>query len=80
MCPKKQTDFTPHFKSLTEKWPSAFVAREKIAEFTGGAITPGRMANLDCQGVGPERIRIGRKICYPVTSLVRWLEERAENL
>lgn len=66
---------------LSIKWASAIVAREKIAEFTGGLISPGRMANLDAAGDGPPRIRFaGRKVGYPVEPLVKWLEGRAEDV
>lgn len=66
---------------LAERWPSSVVAREKIQEFTGGAISPGRIANLDSVGQGPPgRIRMGRKICYPVNELVEWLERRTQVL
>lgn len=66
---------------LAEKWPSSIVSREKISDFTGGALSPGRLANLDSMGQGPEeRIRIGRKIAYPVSSLIPWLEKRAQKL
>ena len=71
----------PDFSYLAEKWPSAWVAREKISDFTGGALSPGRMANLDAVGQGPdERLRVGKKICYPVIPLIRWLESRAQEL
>ena len=70
-----------HFQALAEKWQSTIVAREQVPVFTGGAISAGRMANLDCSGEGPEqRIRIGRKICYPIESLIDWLVARAEGL
>jgi hypothetical protein len=63
---------------LAAKWPSTFVAREQIHIFTGGVISKGRMANLDSLGEGPERFRLGRKICYPVDPLIKWLADRVE--
>lgn len=66
------------FQELAAKWPSAIVSRDQIKAFTGGAISIGRMANLDSLGQGPERLRMGRKVVYPVTSLVEWLAARAE--
>jgi hypothetical protein len=67
-----------NLSSLADKWPSSFVAREEVDRFSGGMITAKYMANLDCAGTGPEgRVRIGRKIAYPVESVIRWLEERA---
>ncbi len=71
---------SPDFSSLIEKWPSAFVARCEVERFTGGFIKSRYLANLDCQGKGPERIRIGRKVGYSVESFVRWLELRSEVL
>ena len=65
-------------KALAEKWPSAIVAREKVDEFTGGAVNPKTQANLDARGEGPaDVVRIGRKICYPVMSYIAWLESRS---
>ncbi len=32
--------------TLANSWPSAFVARHKVGEFTGGIVTPGYLANL----------------------------------
>ena len=73
------TDLSIHFKRLAEKWPSTFVARDRISDFTGGLISPGRVANLDSQGEGPpNRFRVGRKVCYPVYDLTEWLKERAQ--
>jgi hypothetical protein len=67
--------------SLAKKWPSAFVARKEIWKFSGGIFSPGYMANLDCQGRGPEgRIRVGRQTAYEVTALVEWLESRTSVL
>lgn len=66
--------------ALTQRWPSAFVARSEIGRFTGGMISPGTVANLDCKGLGPEgRITVGKKVVYPVDALVRWLEARASR-
>ena len=64
--------------SLARKWPSNIVAREEISQFTGGLYTSSYMANIDSQGAGPEgRIRIGRKVAYPIDALISWLEKRS---
>lgn len=69
------------FKTLAEKWPSSFVARTAIPSFTGGIISERYIANLDSAGKGPAgRVRIGRKVAYPVNEVVRWLESRATSL
>jgi hypothetical protein len=69
----------PDFSSLAQKWPSPFVARHEIERFTGGMVSIKYLANLDCQGLGPKiRIKVGRKIAYPVQSVIEWMESRAK--
>lgn len=66
------------FQKLAENWPSAWVARTSIHHFTGGIVSEKYLANLDSSGKGPQgRVRIGRKIAYPVNEVVAWLEARA---
>lgn len=77
----QNSEVRKHFEKLAEKWGSAIVARDKVPEFTGGAISSGRMANLDCLGEGPKgRVRIGRKVCYTVGPLIDWLITRSTAL
>lgn len=67
------------FASLADSWPSSFVARSEVSKFSGGIINSRTLANQDSLGLGPKnRINVGRKICYPVKSLIEWLESRAE--
>jgi hypothetical protein len=61
-------------------WKSPYVARSAIGEFSGKLFSPRGMANLDSKGKGPPRVRIGRKICYPVEELILWMEHRSEVL
>ena len=69
------------FEELKEQWGSKIIARDKVAEFTGGVITPKYIANLDSQGEGPEgRIRIGRKVVYSVDKFIEWMEKRTKEL
>mgnify|MGYP000871104898 CR=1 FL=1 len=73
----KENDFSNHLEAMASKWPSAWVARTKITQFTGGLIGEKYLANLDSQGLGPEgRFRIGRKIAYPVPCILKWLQGR----
>ena len=68
--------------SLRKSWPSPFVARQEIKNFSGGITSAKYIANLDSQGLGPPgRIKIGRKVAYPIDNLIEWLESRstAEN-
>jgi hypothetical protein len=68
-------------KELSEKWPSAVVARSEVRKFSGGLLSEKTLANLDSRGEGPTgRIRVERKVCYPVAALITWLEGRAQKL
>ncbi|MGO8990471.1 MAG: hypothetical protein ACLQGU_02595 [bacterium] len=71
MCKKVDLSF------LSKRWPSGIVARKQIGQFTGGLMSPAHLANLDAQGAGPERIKIGGKVVYPVGELISWLEKRS---
>lgn len=67
------------FSDLAEKWPSAFVARTEVERFSGGMIGEKYLANLDSLGKGPAgRIRCGRKVVYPVTEFIKFLEARSQ--
>lgn len=77
----EKSELQKHFKSLADKWPSGVVARKSIGEFSGGLISPGRLANLDSLGEGPPvRIRFGRHVAYPVGDLINWFVNRSEML
>jgi hypothetical protein len=70
-----------HFFELKKSWPSTLVARDQVGKFSGGIISSKYIANLDCRGLGPvERLRIGRKVVYPVNSLVDWLASKSKIL
>jgi hypothetical protein len=75
---KTHTNF--FLKGMAEKWPSTLVVRNEIGKFTGGILQPRTMANLDSVGKGPEgRFRFGRKVAYPVDSVIRFLRERQND-
>jgi hypothetical protein len=64
--------------AMVAAWRSPVVARIKSEEFSGGLVNPRTLANCDCLGTGPAgRFRVGKKICYPATSLAAWIFERA---
>jgi hypothetical protein len=73
---------TDIFDHMGRNWGSEIVARTEIPKFTGGMISAKYLANLDCQGLGPERIKIGRKTGYPLigeNGLISWLRNRASK-
>jgi len=66
-------------KKAAEKWPSTFVARTRLSEFSGGLVAPGTAANADCRGEGIRgAFKIGRQVAYPATEVVSWLLARLE--
>lgn len=74
-------NLSPDFSILLDHWPSPFVARHEIAKLTGGIINPRYLANLDSLGRGPKgRIKVGRKVVYPVSEVAKWLESRSSIL
>jgi len=78
MNPPKET---PDFSKLFEKWPSPLVARSEVSRFSGGVLNSKTCANHDSNGTGPAgRVKIGRKVAYPIDSLIAWLESRATRL
>jgi hypothetical protein len=71
----------PNLAHLAEHWQSPLIARGEVRTFTGGLLSEKYLANLDSKGLGPKgRVKIGRKIAYPVNSFIEWLEGRAEVL
>jgi len=64
---------------LKEKWPSPFVKRKDIGDFTCGLINKATIASLDSRGTGIEdRFCIGREVAYPIESVLTWLKKRVE--
>jgi len=67
------------FDELAKKWPAPIVARDQrqLDKFSGGLICARTLANCDCQGLGPKpKIKVGRKVAYPVGALVAFLKAR----
>ena len=55
---------------LAEDWPSPFVARSEMENFTKGLYKPRSMNTFDARGDGiRNRYRIGNKIFYRVENL-----------
>jgi hypothetical protein len=67
------------WQQMIDAWPSRLVARTEVDRFSGGLLTSKYMANLDSLGLGCERVTCGRKIAYPIDSLVAWMRGRSGN-
>ena len=74
---EKGFDFKRLAERLAEAWPSAIVAREQTGLFSGGALNPSYVANLDSAGKGCPRFKIGRKTCYFTKDFADWMQARA---
>jgi len=64
------------FEDLARSWPSAMVARAQLSKFSGGLLNPRTMSSLDCRGIGPFHIKVGRLVMYPKRDLINWLIQR----
>ncbi len=69
------------FQKMVAAWSAPVVARNEVSRFSGGILTARYLANLDSQGKGPRnRIRCGRKVCYPTADLAAWMESRTSQV
>ena len=69
------------WEGFARKWNAPVVPRSEIGRFSGGLLTAGAMANLDCDGKGPAgAFYIGRKLVYPIDQLIAWMRERSRTV
>ena len=74
---KKQPTIAEVTALLQAKWPSAIVARTRIAELTGGLITTKTLSNDDSAGRGiKRRYRAARKVAYRIEDVAEYLIEK----
>jgi len=62
-------------EQLTLSLPPVFTRRE-ICKYLGGLIIAEGLANLDCEGLGPPRVKVGRAVAYEKVSFLEWLSKR----
>ena len=65
--------------SIESKLPPV-IARDHVPKLLGGVISAKTLANLDSEGRGPKRARVGRKVVYITADLLQWLETRTVSL
>lgn len=41
-------------------------------------LTPAGLANMRYRGVGPRGVKVGRRILYPESYVIAWLESRSD--
>jgi hypothetical protein len=68
------------FENLKEKWPSPFVSRDRIEEFTDGLFKQHSLNVLDARGDGitPRYCR-GSKIFYEMDDVITWLKTKTKT-
>lgn len=64
------------FEHLRKNLPP-IISRDHVSEILGGVISAKTLANLDSEGKGPKRIRVGRKVIYLTDDFLKWLENRS---
>jgi hypothetical protein len=65
---------------LKDKWPSPFVSRDRIGEFTDGILKQSSMNTMDARGDGIcPRYRIGNRVFYETERVIDWLKARAKT-
>lgn len=70
-------DIDKHLEELRQKWPSNIVARSEFNSFTGGAISPKTIANLESEGKGPKNKHfMGNKVVYRIDDAIDFLRSR----
>jgi hypothetical protein len=63
-----------------EKTLPPILSRTEVPKLTGGLISAGRLANLDCLGLGPRRITLGRKVGYTRADFIAWMRARGGQI
>ena len=64
-------------EEILKSCPGPVISRKEAAKLSGGLISEKYLANLDCNGEGPnERINVGRRAGYRSESFARWLAGR----
>ena len=64
-----------NLEKLQETLPPV-ISRNKISYYLGGLLSVGYMQNLDSAGIGPKRIKIGKRCGYLREDLIDWLRSR----
>lgn len=52
------------------------IARSEVPRLLGNLISAGRLANLDSEGSGPPKVRLGRKVGYLRGPFIAWMRAR----
>ncbi|MBI4595131.1 MAG: hypothetical protein HY730_02005 [Candidatus Tectomicrobia bacterium] len=69
--------FAKFREKIQAEYPGC-IARTAIPRATGGLLSKGHMQNLDSQGLGPKRLKIGKRSGYITSDFLDWLEARSQ--
>jgi len=70
-----------NFEQIVKNNPSGWILRKNLTRETGGLIHSRTEANKDSLGIGiPGRIKIGRKVAYPIESVIKYLQSKIEPM
>ena len=73
----KKEKLDEYLKSIQEDWPSPFVARCKIHEFTKGMYKPNTLNSYDSTKNGISRkYKLNERIFYKVEDVISWLKNK----
>ena len=73
----KKEKLDEYLKSIQEDWPSPFVARCKIHEFTKGMYKTISFRSFDARKRGiANKYALGTKIFYTVKDVIDWLKNK----
>lgn len=68
------------FDKLADDWPSPFVARSEIENFTKGLYKPRSMNTFDGAGKGiRRRIVFRNKVAYLKEDVIEWLKSKVRK-
>lgn len=59
---------------------SPFLTPQQVADRYSSAITPRTLANWRSTGQGPDYVKIGGKVMYPVDALLTWEASRKRSM
>jgi predicted DNA-binding transcriptional regulator AlpA len=71
----KQKTIDELLDRMAANWPSEFIARKKIEEFSGGLMSGKTVANYETRKDGPPKVKLGRLAGYPKQEFVNWLKK-----
>ena len=76
----KKENLELYLKQIQEDWPSPFVARCKIGEFTKGMYKAVSMNTFDASNKGiNERYKLRKTVFYKVEDVVNWIRSKIRS-